>query len=156
MVPVRAWRRLSGIRFTQVGDPLPHRQKGLLHCISSDRSLLAVAESVDKQVADFVITVGDITEGRGFPDTGTEVGPVDEGGRLGPAGLGSDTPGGHLERSAQISLEIVSCPRCSCRQGLGCGYTCSKWRRRALSVRCCRREVSSAIAFAGPEMWEEM
>ena len=108
MVPVRVDRELSGIRLTQVGDPLAHGKKGFLHCISADRSLLVVPESEDKQVGELVLMVGHFTEGWMALVRGAEPRPCTEGGVLGASSLGPDIPGGDLERRAQISCEALS------------------------------------------------
>jgi hypothetical protein len=49
---------------------------------------------------------------------GAELSPVSELGAFGALGLGSVGSAGDLERSAEISLEVVSDGRCSSRQGL--------------------------------------
>ena len=108
MVPVRVDRELSGIRLTQVRDPLAHHKKGFLHCISSDRSLLAVQEGEEKEVGELVFVVGHVTEGWMALVHDAEPRPGTKGGVLGASSLGPDIPGGNLERRAQISCEALS------------------------------------------------
>ena len=71
MVSLGSLNRLSGIRATQVGEPLAHRQEGLIHCASSDAVAGLAAGSVavgeGEHVAELVLLTADITEGRVFP-----------------------------------------------------------------------------------------
>ena len=68
----------SGIWLAQVGDPLAHRQKGVLDRVSCDRlvtrsgcpgletfgTFVPVAESKDKEVGDLGLLVRDVGEAR--------------------------------------------------------------------------------------------
>ena len=55
-----------------------------------------------------------------------------------------------VEAKAEISLETTSGGNVSIFQGVGCGYFCWKRARKATSVRCWRREASSAMPFSSP------
>ena len=67
MVPVSA-SLLAGIRLTQCGDPLAHRDEDCLHCVSAHRvaglgvGTTAPAHGVDKEVAQSRFLQWDITE----------------------------------------------------------------------------------------------
>ena len=101
-------------------------------------------------MADFEVSISCMTEGKGPTAFVAELGPVAEDGVFGAVisrGVGS---GGSFESSTEISLEAVAGGRCNISQGCDCGYFCSKWERNASSVRCCRREASSAMMLASP------
>ena len=59
--------QLSGIRLTQVGDPLADGSEGLTHCASADRvvgrSGLSVLDAIDEEEAELCFLARDITEG---------------------------------------------------------------------------------------------
>ena len=145
---------LSGIWLTQVGDPLCHGTECRSHCVSSDRVLgaavAAVAESKDEEVGEASLVVRDITEGRGDAEFFAEVAPEPEGAGSSAGGLGSDGVGRESQRSIEVRLELVSGGRWSSFQGCCCGYRCSKWARKEESVRCWRREASSAMMLTSP------
>jgi hypothetical protein len=67
MVPVSS-SLLAGIRLTQCGDPLAHRDEDCLHCVSAHRvaglgvGATAPAHGVDKEVAQSRFLQWDITE----------------------------------------------------------------------------------------------
>jgi hypothetical protein len=72
MVPQSSCNFLSGIWFTQVEYPLPHRQKGVLDRIRLDRlvflSFTLVADPKDDEVGELVFCAGDVLEVRTFSD----------------------------------------------------------------------------------------
>jgi hypothetical protein len=82
MEPVGSRNFFSGIRDTQCGDPLAHRQKGLLHCANAYREAgfwgnsASDAVSIDKKVAQARFGVWDVTEGWIAPVGSAEVRPV--------------------------------------------------------------------------------
>lgn len=125
MVPGASRRVFSWIWSTHVGDPLPHRQKGVLDCISCNRfvtlSGLAVAESKDEEVGDFGFSVADAGEVRTDSEGGAEALPEAEDGRPGFVRLGSVGSSRDLQSSAEVSCELVSGRSRSSRQPWGCG-----------------------------------
>ena len=150
-------REVSRIRVSQVGYPLPHGCQGVAYCVSSYRFTLLAVGSVtdceDNEVEDFAFRVSDSIEGRGLAQLFTELGPPVEdlaGRRDSFGGVGSR---GELQSKLEISLEAILGGRCSSCHGMGCGYSCSKWARKAGSVRCWRREASSDMTLAVPGMW---
>ena len=144
----------SGIWLTQVGDPLCHGTECRSHCVSADRvvgaTVAAVSESEDEEVGEASLIVRDITEGRGDAELLAEVVPEPEGAGSRPGGLGGDGVGRESQRNIEVSPELVSGGRCSSFQGRCCGYRCSKWARKEESVRCWRREASSAMMLTSP------
>jgi hypothetical protein len=143
----------SRIWAVQVGEPLGHGGDSVTNCASSDRltllSAFAVSESEDQEVAEDVFGKQGM-EGDGLAFSCAEVSPDAEDLVGGVSALGGCGCGGDTERSAEISCEAFSCGSCSSRHGLGCGYSCWKWSRKAQFVRCCRREASSAMTLASP------
>jgi hypothetical protein len=143
----------SRIWAVQVGEPLGHGGDSITNCASSDRFTLlaafAVLETKDKEVAEDVFgKQGMQCAGSAF--TCAEVGPDAEDLVGGVSAFGGCGCGGDTERSAEISCKALSCGSCSSRHGLGCGYSCWKWSRKAQFVRCCRREASSSMTLASP------
>jgi hypothetical protein len=143
----------SRIWAVQVGEPLGHGGDSVTNCASSDRltllAALLVSEAEDKEVAEDVFGKQGM-EGAGLPFSCAEVSPDAEDLVGGVSALGGCGCGGDTERSAEISCEAFLCGSCSSRHGLGCGYSCWKWSRKAQFVRCCRREASSAMTLASP------
>jgi len=97
---------------TQVGDPLAHRQKGVLDCISCDRDTTgafpSVAEAEDKEVGELVLGAKDVGEVRTDAKGFTEGGPEAEGGVSGFVGLGDVGGPCDVESSAEVNSEFVS------------------------------------------------
>jgi hypothetical protein len=126
MVLVSAVSEFAGIRETQVGDPHPHCQEGILHRASrldrdagaADRS---VPESVDHEVADLGLLIRDRTEVRLFPVLGAEVDPGLEVVVSCIAGFLDRGLAGDGERKQEISSEAVAGGRCKSFQGCSCG-----------------------------------
>ena len=118
---------LSGIEETQVGEPLAHRQEGLVHRARLDRSsagsgsLGAVAHAEDEQVAELVFAIRDVAEGGVMAKFCAEGGPAPEGGGSASASLLDRGFAGEVERSAEISSEACSFVRCKSFQGASCG-----------------------------------
>jgi hypothetical protein len=143
----------SRIWAVQVGEPLGHGGDSVTNCARSDRLTLlaafAVSEAEDEEVAEDVFGKQGM-EGAGLPFACAEVSPDAEDLVGGISALGGCGCGGDTERSAEISCEALSCGSCSSCHGLGCGYSCWKWSRKAQFVRCCRREASSAMTLASP------
>ena len=126
----------SGIRLTQVGDPLADGRDGFAHRSSSDRFVLlseaTVAVAVDEEAGESLIAlgdavvVGDITEGDVVAEAVTEGLPVAHDAGASSAGLRGGGSSGESKRRAEISGEATSGGRGTSRQGFGCGYCCSK------------------------------
>ena len=118
-------RRSRWILVSQVGYPLANGRNCLAHRASSYRFVTeaesAVSHEVNKEEGELVFLIANGIEARGSVVQGTELCPMSELGALGALGLGSVGSAGDLERSAEISLEVVSDGRCSSRQGLVCG-----------------------------------
>ena len=154
MVVFGVRRHLPWVRLTQVGDPLSHGEKGLIHCVSADRVTglagLTVSEAEDQEVAKARLVVGQRTEGRMLSVVGAEGRPELEDLVGGSLSLGSGASVGNLERSSEIRCKLTAAGRWSSCQPLGCGYSCSKWEWKAVGVRCCRQEASSAMTLSGP------
>ena len=142
---------LSGIEETQVGEPLVHRAR-LDRSRTGSTSLGAAAHAEDEQVAELIFAIGDAAERCVMAKLCAEGGPSPEGGGGALASLLDRGLAGEVERSAEISSELCLGCRCKSFQGASCRWACSKWARKALSERCCRREASSAITLAGPGM----
>lgn len=115
----------SRIWFTQVGDPLAHRLEGGTNRARSDRLVLLASKFVsvgeDEEVAYFGLLVRQSGEGSGVAVLLAEGLPDAE-----DLGLSLDSfdgfgSSGELQRSAEISLELISVGRCSSFQGVGCG-----------------------------------
>ncbi len=133
MVVLRFRSFLSGIRLTQVGDPLSHCQQGFGYGISSDRlaglANLSVSESKDQEEANLVFSSGDVLKVRLDNMLLAELGPTAKDGALGLSGLSCGGLVCEHKRSVEISLEAaLGVSRCS-SQGSGCGWTWSKWAR---------------------------
>ena len=115
----------AGIASTQVGYPLAHGGEGPSNRVSADRLVglagAAILDAEDEEVGNPGLSVGDVTEGRGHPEFGTEVRPPSEDLGLGLPMLASGSRGGEVERSAQISLEDSSDGSCSSCQGVSWG-----------------------------------
>ncbi len=152
--PELAVSLLSGIWLTQVGDPLRHGTQCRSHCVSADRvvgeAVAAVVDGEDEEVGDSSFGIRDITEGWVGPDLLAEGAPVPEGPAPSLVGFAGDGCARELQSSIEVSVVLVSGGRWSSRQGVGCGYCCSKWARKRGSVRCCRREASSAMTLTSP------
>ena len=105
---------LSWILSTQVGDPLAHCREGFGHCISTDRltglSVGSKSHGEDEEHVDLVVRRG-ITEGRASANRGAEGGPLVEDLVAGFLVLRGSGASGERERSAEISLELVSLSR---------------------------------------------
>ena len=118
---------LLGIEETQVGEPLAHRQEGLVHRARLDRSragsgsLGAVAHAKDEQVAELVFAIWDVAEGGVMAKFFAEGSPAPEGGGSAPASLLDRGLACEVERSAEISSEACSFFRCKSFQGTSCG-----------------------------------
>ena len=118
---------LSGIEETQVGEPLAHRQEGLVHRARLDRSsagsgsLGAAAHAKDEQVAELIFAIGDAAERGVLAKFGAEGGPPSEGGGGTSASLLDRGLACEVERSAEISSEACSVDRCKSFQGAFCG-----------------------------------
>ena len=144
----------SRIRETHVGDPLAHRQEGAANSVSLDRLALAadlpVSDAEDKQVGEFGFLRLQVLEA--FIETFGlgECTPVGEGAAFLEAVLRGSRFIDVVEAKAEISLETTSGGNVSIFQGVGCGYFCWKRARKATSVRCWRREASSAMPFSSP------
>ena len=125
MVSFSVGVRFSGIRFTQVGDPLPDGQESFVHGISSDRvtglAILAEAGPKDEKVAEAVFETEDITEGRGDIVLGAEEFPVCEDGVFACTSFCNCRGLGNLQRKAEISREASPDGRWSSFQGSRCG-----------------------------------
>ena len=73
---------LAGIRLTQCGDPLAHRDEDCLHCVSAHKfaglgvGATAVADGVDEEVAQACFLQWDITEAWRSPVFLAELDPV--------------------------------------------------------------------------------
>ena len=115
----------SGIRLTQVGDPLADGRDGVAHCSRSDRlvalSGASVAEAVDEEAGELSVGFGDVTEGEVAAEAVTEGLPVahDPGVRL--SGLRGDGSRGESKRSTEISGEANSGGSGTSRHALACG-----------------------------------
>ncbi len=140
MVPQSSRNFFSGIWLTQVGYPLPHRQKGILDRIRSDRlvflSVVAVSDPKDDEVGEFVLLSGDVLEVRTFSDGVAEGGPEAE--DLAPPVFGLRGVGGgcDLQSRAEIRIKVVSGLRTSSFQGRCCGYRWLKRERKSVSDKC--------------------
>ena len=123
--------RESGIRFTQVGDPLADGSEHLRYGISSDIVLTATgalseAVGIDDDAVEAVMDIRDSLKRRVSSVVLAEGGPLRE-----LLALGSACPldiglSGGFERRAEVSREASSGCRLRSRQGLGCGYRWSK------------------------------
>ena len=71
----------------------------------------AVSQSVDEEVAELLFATQDITEGDVTTELGAEGGPVSEDLGVGQARLRGGGIGGELERSAEISGELIGAGR---------------------------------------------
>ena len=144
----------SRIRETHVGDPLAHRQEGAANGISSDRLALAadlpVSDAKDEQVGELGFLRAQVLEG--FIETFGlgKLAPVSEDTPFLESVLGGRRSIDAVEAKAEISLETTAGGNVSIFQGVGCGYFCWKRARKATSVRCWRREASSAMPFSSP------
>jgi hypothetical protein len=154
MVPQSSRNFFLGIWLTHVGYPLPHRQKGILDRIRSDRfvflSFVAETDSKDDEVGELMLLSGDVSEVRTFSDGVAEGAPLSEdfaapGFCLGGVGGGCD-----LQSRAEIRVEAVSDLRVSSFQGCCCGYRWLKRERNAMSDKCWRREASLAMQLESP------
>ena len=118
-------KRLAGIWFTQVGDPLSHVGYCLSHGASPDRDTgttrSSVVVAVDEQEAELGGLVRDITEGWIDTELGAEGGPVAKGVGLGATGFRGVGSRGDLERRAESKLEVTSGGSVTNFQGRGCG-----------------------------------
>ena len=118
-------KRLAGIWFTQVGDPLSHVGYCLSHGASPDRDTgttrSSVVVAVDEQEAELGGLVRDITEGWIDPELGAEGGPVAKGVGLGATGFRGVGSRGDLERRAESKLEVTLGGSVTNFQGRGCG-----------------------------------
>ena len=90
------------------------------------------------------------TEGIGDANFLAEQGPAPEVSGLGSPVLGGGGSAGASKSNAEISEEAISDGRACSAQGLSCGQDWLKWARKRESVRCCRREASSAMTLASP------
>ena len=112
----------------------------------------SVSGAMDEWVADTDV-FWHFTEERGHTDFVTEASPVSEVGRFGPSVLSGGGSAGASKSNAEISEEAVSGRSVCSTQGFSCGQHLSKWARKRESVRCCRREASSAMTLALPGRW---
>ena len=125
MVPRSAASFFSGIRLTQVGYPLAHRQKGILDCSRSDRlvflSFVAVSDAKDDEVGETMFVPRDVAEVRTDANGVAEGSPVAK--DLAPAVFSLLSVGGgcDLQSSAEIRVEVVSGARVKSCQGRRCG-----------------------------------
>ena len=109
MVPGGSRSFLSGILFTQCGDPRAHRQEDFFHCASSHRFLgrgrdaAPVSHSKDKEVAQLGFKQRDITEGWVLSEVLAESCPGVEDDISGSSSFGDKSGVCGLQRKAEIS-----------------------------------------------------
>lgn len=125
MVPRSSASFFSGIRLTQVGYPLAHRQKGILDCSRSDRlvflSFVAVSDAKDDEVGETMFVPRDVAEVRTDANGVAEGGPEAEDFVSSVVGLLGVGGGCDLQSSAEIRVEVVSGARVKSCQGCRCG-----------------------------------
>ena len=123
MVPSGSWSLLAGIRLTQCGDPLAHRQEDFLHSASSHRFVgaarqaLSLAQTKDEEIAQAGFLQWDVAEGRMVTKFAAELGPAFEG--VVSLGLSLVDKSGVccLQRSAEVRSEAIAGLSCRCSQG---------------------------------------
>ena len=117
--------RFSGIRLTQVGDPLADGQESFVHGISSDRlaglAILAEPDAEDEEIAELVFLATDITEGRGDVVLRAEEFPESEDGVFACTSRCNCRGLGNSQRNAEIRREASPDGRWSSFQGSRCG-----------------------------------
>ena len=115
----------SGIRVTQVGDPLVDGRDGVAHRIRSNRvvvlSAAAVAESADEEAGEPLVVFGEIPEGEVVAEAVTEGLPVTHDPGVGSARFSGGGSRGESKRSAEISGKETSGGRGTRHQGFACG-----------------------------------
>lgn len=157
MVLLASLNRFAGIGVTQVGEPLADSVERARNDLNADRLVAATptaadAEAKDEEVAQLVFLGGDVRQvglvavfkAEGCPE------PPSASVRL--LGFWDEGVTGDCKRSAEVSAEIISGRGVSRFQGVACGCACVMWEWKEESVRCCRREQSSAPVFWGPGM----
>ena len=151
----------SGIREAQLGDALGHGGEGSRNGSSSERLLGGLGlqgfpspvETVSGGIGEEHLDPGvdgDLVESAGQLVCLAPACPMIEGFGVVAVSLCRACSIGNSESKAVPIVDAIAGRRWTSFQGRGCGYCVLKWSRREESVRCCRRDASSAMTFLSP------
>ena len=157
----------SGIREAQLGDALGHGGEGSRNGSSSERLFGglglqrfpspkdSVAGSVGEEHLDPGLD-GDIVESAGQLVSLAPLGPMVEGLGVVAVSLFRACSIGNSKSKAAPIVDAMLGRRWTSFQGRGCGCCELKWSRREESVRCCRRDASSAMTLLSSARYRAM
>jgi hypothetical protein len=130
MVVLGSLRREPWIFEAQLGEPLSNSLEGCRHRVRSDRfaglSLAgeAAAPSEHKEVTEVELLRSEALQVGRCIVPGTKLSPLVPDDTVAFPGFRHDGGGGDIERSADISDEVIAGRRLSMRHGVSCGSAC--------------------------------
>ena len=157
----------SGIQEAQLGDALGHGGEGSRNGSSSERlfgglrlqGFPSPKDSVAGGMGEEHLDSGvdwDVVESAGQLVSCAPVCPMVEGLGAVAVSLFRACSISNSESKAAPIVDAMAARRWTSFQGQGCGHCELKWSRREESVRCCRRDASSAMTLLSPARYRAM